>query len=186
MKFSVLHSGVVAVCFLALMLLIAMKVETDAARTFNGRYRVADGDSLSLGHDRLRLLGIDAPELKQTCRRDGEVWRCGEAARQTLASLVEGRAVMCKGDRKDKYQRMLVTCRDGDININRQMVRRGMAFSFGDYQRDEDAAKSAHIGLWSGKVERPSDWRRTHAHSAAMEDEGPHLPSFFQRLFGGQ
>ena len=183
MKFNALRSGVVTVCFLVLMLLIAMKVEDDAAKTFNGRYRVTDGDSLTLGPDRLRLLGIDAPEIRQTCRRGGEIWPCGLVARQTLASLVDGKAVVCKGSRKDKYQRMLVTCRDGDIDINRQMVHRGMAFSFGDYQDEEDAAKAARIGLWNGEAERPSDWRRMH--NAAMGEEGPHVPSFLSRLLDG-
>lgn len=36
-----------------------------------------DGDSLSVGQHEIRLFGIDAPELKQTCMRAGQSWACG-------------------------------------------------------------------------------------------------------------
>jgi len=157
MKINVLRDGIVTVCFLLLLLLIAIKVETDAASTFTGRYRVVDGDSLALGDVRLRLSGIDAPEFAQTCLRDGSAWRCGEAARQMLVSLVGSAEMTCKGSRKDKYQRLLVACRNGEINVNREMIRRGMAVSFGGYEDEEKAAR---------------------------EERDQYLPSTFERLFG--
>jgi endonuclease YncB( thermonuclease family) len=183
MNFKALRDGVVAVCFLVLMILIAIKVETDAAKTLTGRYHAADGDSLNLSGDRLRLLGIDAPELSQVCKRDGAPWRCGEAARAQLASLVSDGKTVCKGGKEDKYKRLLVTCRDGDLNINREMVRIGLAVAFGDYEAEEEAARGAHRGLWASSFEEPSDWRRRH--SAAIETESPHAASFLQQLFGG-
>ena len=36
-------------------------------RRSSGTATVADGDTLRLGNDRIRLLGLDAPELDQTC-----------------------------------------------------------------------------------------------------------------------
>ncbi|MEH6727511.1 MAG: thermonuclease family protein, partial [Hyphomicrobiales bacterium] len=50
--------------------------------------RVVDGDSLAIGQKRLRLVGIDAPELQQTCLRDGKAVQCGLMAKQHLAALV--------------------------------------------------------------------------------------------------
>jgi endonuclease YncB( thermonuclease family) len=184
MKISILRDAVVAVCFLILLLLVAIKIETDAAVTFTGGYRVVDGDSLALGKERLRLLGIDAPELSQTCMRAGVPWRCGEAARATLAALVDGRDIACTGSRKDKYQRQLVTCTDKGLNLNREMVVRGFAVAFGDYDAEEQAAWAERAGFWAGDFIRPADWRRTH--KAGMEEESSHFLSYFQRLFGSQ
>jgi endonuclease YncB( thermonuclease family) len=182
MKIKALRDGGVAVCFLVLMLLIAMKIEDDAGQTFTGRYRVVDGDSLALGGTRLRLLGIDAPELSQVCTRADAPWRCGEAAKERLASFVAEGDIECKGDRKDKYRRLLVTCFNNGMNINRTMVQQGLAVAFGDYASEEERARQGHIGLWASDFTRPVDWRR--AHKAGMEEE-THVPSFLLRLFGG-
>jgi endonuclease YncB( thermonuclease family) len=35
---------------------------------------VTDGDTLKMGSERVRLFGIDAPEGKQSCERDGVSW----------------------------------------------------------------------------------------------------------------
>jgi endonuclease YncB( thermonuclease family) len=182
MKIKLLRDGGVAACFLVLMLLIAMKVNDDAARTFTGRYRVVDGDSLELGATRLRLLGIDAPELSQTCNRDGVPWRCGEAAKARLASFVGAGHIECRGSRKDKYERLLVTCFDKALNINSEMVRLGMAVTFGGYEMEEMRAREAHLGLWAGDFTRPIDWRRVHK---AGTREEPHVPSFLRKLLSG-
>ena len=54
-----------------------------------GSVQVVDGDSLKAGDEQIRLLGIDAPELRQTCRdAQGRGWQCGRAARTRLAELV--------------------------------------------------------------------------------------------------
>ena len=50
--------------------------------------KVSDGDSLRSGKLRIRIFGIDAPELKQQCHdQNGSAWACGLAARQQLDEL---------------------------------------------------------------------------------------------------
>jgi endonuclease YncB( thermonuclease family) len=182
MKINLLRDVVVTVCFLVLLSLIAMKVKTDAIETLGGRYRVVDGDSLALGERRLRLIGIDAPELTQTCKLHLTSWRCGEAAKAMLQTLVGRGATTCKGDRRDKYGRLLVACLSDGLDINREMVRRGLAVAFGAYEHEEAEARLAHTGLWASDFVRPVDWRRSH--HLVKEDE-PHRSSFFNWIFGG-
>jgi endonuclease YncB( thermonuclease family) len=182
MKIKWLREFVVAVCFVVLAVLIVEKVKDDRAVRFAGHYRVVDGDSLAQGTTRFRLAGMDAPELKQTCTRNAMAWACGEAARRALDGLVKVGPVECRGSRKDKYQRFLVTCFRNGIDINREMVVRGMAVAYGAYLAEEGAASRAHAGIWAGPFVRPADWRRSH--QAGMEEE-PTAPSWLRQLFGG-
>lgn len=183
MKINILRDFIVALCFVLLLLLIGLKLRDDAAKSFTGHYRVVDGDSLTLGKVRFRLLGIDAPEFSQTCMRDGQPWPCGEEARTRLADYFASGEIACRGGMKDKYQRLLVTCFKQDLNINRDMVRLGMAVSFGDYQAEERQAQDGRAGLWASDFVRPIDWRRTH--KGEFADEAPTMPPFLQSLFGG-
>jgi endonuclease YncB( thermonuclease family) len=182
MKIKWLYESIVAACCVLLAVLIIEKVKDDQATGFSGHYRIVDGDSLAQGRVRFRLAGIDAPELKQTCTRDKAAWHCGEAARQALDGLVGGAVLDCKGGRKDKYQRLLVTCFKDGTDLNREMVVRGMALSYGAYESEEAAASRAHNGLWASDFVRPADWRRRQ--KAGMEEE-PAGPSWLSRLFGG-
>ncbi len=61
-----------------------------------GEARAIDGDTLQVGDTRLRLHGIDAPELRQTCEDSaGAVWACGRRAALELAAAVAGGEIHC-------------------------------------------------------------------------------------------
>lgn len=182
MNYKRLRDLVTAVCFILLAALIAVKFETSTEQRIGGVFRVVDGDSLENGGRRLRLRGVDAPELGQTCRRAEGDWACGRDARQALVLLMQGQGVICAGNDLDKYGRLLVTCRDGDRDLNGAMVRQGMAVAFGRYEQEEQSARSDRLGLWAGPFDRPSDWRRRHA--GLVEPEAAHNSSFFRRWFG--
>ena len=141
-----------------------------------GAFRVLDGDSLELGDQRYRLQGIDAPEYTQTCRRNGAGWPCGrEAARQLRRLVGQGRdrgGIACSGGEIDKYGRLLVVCRRGEADINRQMVLEGWAVSFGSYEAEERLARQNGSGIWAGDFERPRDWRELHGKANEETDSG--------------
>lgn len=129
--------------------------------TITGHADVRDGDSLVIGRERIRLDGIDAPELAQTCIRNGTSWPCGSAAHRHLARLIGNHDVTCQSARRDQHNRLLARCTSAGRDLNRSMVRDGMAVSFGrDYAREEAAAKNERLGLWAGTFERPQAWRR--------------------------
>jgi endonuclease YncB( thermonuclease family) len=134
-----------------------------AQLTLSGVARVKDGDSLMVGATEVRLYGIDAPELHQTCERAGQGWACGAEAKQQLAALVGDRRVECDQVGTDQYRRALARCRVGDTDINRTLVALGYAVAFRHYSLDyasaEDSAKANRRGLWSGTFEMPSEYR---------------------------
>ncbi len=182
-RISALRSGVTTLAFLFLLALIVAKITKDGQQQFIGAFRIVDGDTVSLNGDALRLKGIDAPELAQSCQKAGVSWPCGEAARRALANFFRRGAASCSGGRYDKYRRLLVTCRVADNNANAWMVRHGHAIAYGDYEAEEAAAQAEKLGLWSGEFELPERWRAAHRRGAAETEENV-MASFLCRYFG--
>jgi endonuclease YncB( thermonuclease family) len=134
-----------------------------AGGVVEGTANLTDGDSFHIKGIEIRMLGIDAPEGRQTCERNGRTWPCGEEARRHLQSLIGNNTVRCEGNELDQHGRMLGTCTAGGRDLNREMVASGFAVAFGrQYTREEDAARRSGAGLWSGTFQRPQDWRRDH------------------------
>jgi endonuclease YncB( thermonuclease family) len=146
---------------LALLVVVAI-LPKPVATTLEGRARPIDGDSLVLEGSELRLQGIDAPEARQSCTRNGAAWSCGREAARYLARLMRGSSVRCDAYDKDQHSRWLATCWVGDVEINRRLVEQGWAVSFGRYHAAERDAQKARRGLWAGEFDRPSDWRAEH------------------------
>ncbi|ACP25493.1 putative exopolysaccharide biosynthesis protein [Sinorhizobium fredii NGR234] len=130
----------------------------------------SDGDSLRLSGRRVRVEGIDAPEIGQTCRRDGARWNCGAEAQQRLEDLVGGTTTRCRLHGHDRYGRELGLCEAGGRDIGREMVLSGHAVSYGLYREEEALARDSRAGLWAGDFVRPQEWRR----SQGKAEEAPH------------
>ncbi len=136
-----------------------------ALADITGPARVVDGDTLEIADQRIWLHGIDAPELKQTCRtRKGKEQWCGELAKQALQYLVQGQEVACKGDQNDRYGRLIAVCFIGPFNLNEQMVADGWALAYRKYSqkyiRAEIFAKARNEGIWRTEFVPPWEWRR--------------------------
>ena len=148
---------------LGLLVLLAARLDRTETHDLEGHAIVNDGDTITLGAERIRLRGMDAPEYGQTCRRDGANYACGRRARDSLSTLIGGRPVSCSGWERDKYDRLLATCMAGGRDLNRGQVEAGWAVAYGDYRAEEDAARRKGVGLWAGSFERPRQWREMHS-----------------------
>jgi endonuclease YncB( thermonuclease family) len=138
---------------------------------------IADGDTIDvLTADkttiRIRLNGIDAPETGQPFGRN---------AKQYLSEFIGGQTVRVVTHDKDRYGRTI-----GDVyfedaagpdfkpgtvlppwNINRELVKRGLAWHYKQYSDDENLAmdeiraKELKRGLWSdARHVAPWEWRK--------------------------
>ncbi|WP_343565465.1 thermonuclease family protein [Kiloniella sp. b19] len=117
--------------------------------------------------ERLRLMGFDAPESKQTCLSPVGIERpCGRKATEYLDLVLStvDHQVACKTFGQDRYRRTLARCAIGDLYLGSWMVRSGHAFvwPWGDqwYLADQDDARLAKRGLWAGQFVYPWVWRR--------------------------
>ena len=137
---------------------------------FTGKVvRIADGDTvtvlvLSKVRHKVRLTGIDAPEKKQPF---------GNRSKQSLSDMVFSKTVIVKTDKRDRYGRELGKVLINGIDVNREQIRRGMAWHYKAYQRDqstddrlayaeaENKAKEQRRGLWIDSDPLPPwEWRK--------------------------
>ena len=144
-----------------------------APQAVSGPATVIDGSTLEIGGRRLRLYGIDAPDLDQTCSDGHERdYSCGRGAAEALAARIGGESVTCapRGADPDGTARALCR-RDGD-DLAAWMVTNGYAIAdrsaSAAYEAQDRRAWGRRVGLWSGVFEIPADRRRMRRASASL------------------
>ena len=97
---------------LAILLPLLLAPAVAIGATF-GTARIIDGDTIQVAGQRIRLYGIDAPEINQLCQRKGVPWLCGIEAARTLKERIAGSAVSCTEIDRDRYGRIVAVCKVG-------------------------------------------------------------------------
>lgn len=105
--------------FFFLFACVQEKTEFDCK---NGRTfiitRVIDGDTITSENTKIRLIGINTPEKKESCF---------EEAKEFLEKKVLGKKVLIQGNELDRYARLLGNvCFEGE-NINKKLLEEGFA-----------------------------------------------------------
>ncbi len=154
---------------IALFFLVVLSIAASADTLTGKVVKVADGDSMTVldntsTQHRIRLQGIDAPERKQAF---------GSASKKHLASLVAGKTVTVKWDKRDRYRRIVGFVIVDGQDVNLVQVKAGMAWFYRYYQKEqssenrklyaqaEDEARANTKGLWQDKNPMPPwEWRR--------------------------
>ena len=126
--------------------------------------RVVDGDTIHLNGEKIRFTGIDTPELKQTCIKEGVIEPCGVTAKEFLIEKIGNNKVNCISQGKDQYKRTLAECFVNGESLSSYIVRSGYGFAYRRYSKkfisDEDYAKANQLGMWSMKFDYPWDYRK--------------------------
>ena len=55
-----------------------------------------DGDTIKIEGTTWRLGGIDGPEGGQMCRREGQIYDCGEQATEALVAIIGDAVSVCR------------------------------------------------------------------------------------------
>jgi len=129
---------------------------------------VSDGDTITVLDSaktqyKIRLVGIDAPEKAQAF---------GQASKKSLSNLVFNKDVEISWEKRDRYQRILGKVLLNGQDVCLEQVKRGMAWHYKKYQRDqipedraayalaEKKAKDIRLGLWADEAPiEPSQFR---------------------------
>ncbi len=132
--------------------------------SFADSLRVVDGDTIVLNGEKIRFSGIDTPELKQTCIRDGEEVGCGMIAKMLLVKKIGDNTPECISKGKDAYKRTLAECFVNGESLSKFLVRSGYAFAYRKYStkfiKDEEFAKANKLGMWAMTFQYPWDFRK--------------------------
>ena len=134
-------------------------------KTFSAKViGISDGDTMEILYKKnpikIRLAHIDSPEKRGT-------QPFGNQAKIVLSNLCFGRIVTIKADRYDRYKRLIaVVINDKNQNINKQMLKLGMAWHYKKYSKDSDyanletEARKNRVGLWQDNAPiAPWLWR---------------------------
>tara|TARA_A100001015_G_scaffold104893_1_gene116405 strand:- start:1383 stop:1874 length:492 start_codon:yes stop_codon:yes gene_type:complete len=143
------------------------------ASEIEGFPKIVDGDTIHIDSYKIRLEGIDAPEIKQKCKKPfikimffnfQKDYYCGQLSKNKLTKKIGNKSVKCILLGKDRYKRYLAQCFKGNINLNKWMVRNGYAVAYRRYSKlyisDENFAKEEKLGLWKGTFVKPEKWRK--------------------------
>lgn len=132
-----------------------------------GVLRVIDADTFDVGDVRVRLFGIDAPEIGQPCAAGGQEWDCGRWARDMVRDRFDGAWTTCTPRDVDRYDRVVASCQSDNNDLGEIIVGEGWAWAYLRYSDlyalDEKAAAVTERGLWAVDIERPSDYRAARA-----------------------
>ena len=153
---------------LGFMIICYMVAFIYSAHSWASGVRIIDADTIELNTTKVRLNGIDAPEMRQMCEgANSKKYSCGIAARDALQSLIlkmPDEIIECQYTDKDLHDRLLGDCSIGKININMWLVEKGWALAYRKYSKkyvkNENIAKSNNLGVWRGKFVKPWNWRR--------------------------
>ena len=119
------------------LLLFSLASQSDADIT--GRIHVVDGDTIRVSVQVVRLFGVDAPEVKQTCQTsEGLHWACGAWVSDVLRNAFDGQEAFCVEVEQDRYGRSVARCEVAGVDLGRWLVQRGLAFSYRKYSMDYD------------------------------------------------
>ncbi|GGI23281.1 thermonuclease family protein [Pedobacter mendelii] len=128
--------------------------------------RIIDGDTMEVLYKhapvKVRLAHIDCPE-----KRGSQPF--GNNAKKALSDLCFGQMVNVKGEKYDRYKRLIaVVINKKKQIINQEMIRQGMAWHFKKYSSDklyaklEIIAREKKVGLWHDvNPIAPWEWRKS-------------------------
>jgi micrococcal nuclease len=163
--------------FVAIFYLIYEKSSNSKQNTgdsFISVISVADGDTVTVmvssKEEKVRLIGIDAPELGQ------KPW--GAESKKYLESLMNSSGSRVRleydVDKRDKYGRILAYLWTIDgLLVNLSIVKNGQAMLYtfppnvkyvNELKAAQAEARNKRLGIWSGEgmKQRPNDYRRQH------------------------
>lgn len=132
--------------------------------SFTGKViKVTDGDTIVVltkekKQVKIRLEAIDCPESKQAF---------GNKAKQAVSELCFKKEVTIIKSGEDRYGRTLGFVVVGNVNVNKELLKRGLAWHYKYFNKDEElaeleaTARKNKVGLWSeSNPIAPWDFRR--------------------------
>lgn len=134
--------------------------------------KVSDGDTITVYSSgtklKVRLYGIDAPEMVKKNRKNGQISKqgqpYGEEAYRALDRKVYQQKVRLDTIDVDRYRRLVSMVWMVNRNINLEMMREGWAWAYrkyldsayaSEFLGEEEQTRKKRIGLWRQYIPQP-------------------------------
>lgn len=132
--------------------------------TVIGSGTAVEGDSVSVNGQVVKLWGIDAPEVGQTCKNKfKQSYDCFTPSKNMLQGLIGQNQITCYIRGSDRHGQQIGTCAVNNLDLAALMVRAGWALAYFNltpqYVALEGDAQAASKGLWAGYADPPWVWR---------------------------
>ena len=150
-----------------------LSTKASSIEKIEGVPSVTDGDTIKINGNKIRLFGIDAPEVKQSCKKPlisfsfyslYKKYNCGVISTEKLRDKISNKKISCLISNKDRYGRFIGECFYKKLNLNSWMVKNGYAVAYLKYskkfQQQENYAKQNKLGIWQGYFELPWKFRK--------------------------
>ena len=112
-----------------------------------GKCHVIDGDTIVIEGRKIRLAGVDAPELDQP-------W--GEKAKWAMVTLCKGQVVTARLNGESSYDRLVATCYLPDgRDIGAELIKQGLALDWSFYSGGRYRHLEPRNIRWKLKQARP-------------------------------
>ena len=138
--------------------------QTQIPKTFQAKVvGIKDGDTFKVLYNNseitIRLNHIDCPEKNQPYGKNAK-WKASDLCFGKIVKIVSN-------GKKDRYKRLIAEVYFNNININKELVKNGLAWHFKKYSSDNDYAKleiqarKLKVGLWQqSNPIAPWNWRK--------------------------
>lgn len=138
--------------------------QTQIPKTFQAKVvGIKDGDTFKVLYKNseitIRLNHIDCPEKNQPYGKNAK-WKASDLCFGKMVKIVSN-------GKKDRYKRLIAEVYCNNININKELVKNGLAWHFKKYSSDNNYAKleiqarKLKVGLWQqSNPIAPWNWRK--------------------------
>ena len=138
--------------------------QTQIPKTFQAKVvGIKDGDTFKVLYNNseitIRLNHIDCPEKNQPYGKNAK-WKASDLCFGKMVKIVSN-------GKKDRYKRLIAEVYCNNININKELVKNGLAWHFKKYSSNNDYAKleiqarKLKVGLWQqSNPIAPWNWRK--------------------------
>ena len=152
--------------------------KTQEPQTITGKVsKVLSGTAFVINGITLKLYGIDAPDMSQTClTKRSETYKCGRNAKKKLEKLLLNKIVFCQLISPYSPSKYYAICEIQGYDIGATMVSVGWAVADRKvtdvYIPYENQARQKNEGLWSGKFVAPWEYRQNKMGTVKTEKSG--------------
>lgn len=155
---------ITALAFLFALITSSALASSEPPPTTIGSGMAVEGDVLSVNGAIVRLWGVDAPDVGQTCKtRRSKEYDCFTFSKNALNNIVREKQIICYIKGQDRNGQKIGICAVNGYDVAALMVRAGWALSYDglstQYASLMGNAQAKERGLWGGRVEPPWQWR---------------------------